>query len=42
MLAFNIDTTQFKSFNGIYQVFGWPPAKSIKWWLLGQKVKSLK
>jgi hypothetical protein len=37
MAAFNIDTTQFQSFTGIYHLFGEPPAKSIKWWLLGQR-----
>jgi hypothetical protein len=42
MTAFKNDRPQFQSFTGSYQAFEQPPAKSIKWCLLGQKKKKLK
>jgi hypothetical protein len=30
MVAFNIGKSQFQSFTGSYQVFGYPPAKSME------------
>jgi hypothetical protein len=42
MTAFKNDKPQFQSFTGSYQAFGEPPAKSIKWLLLGQNKKDLK
>jgi hypothetical protein len=41
MTAFKNDKPQFQSFTGSYQAFGEPPAKSIKWLLLGQNKKTL-
>jgi hypothetical protein len=41
-MAFKNDKPQFQSFTGSYQAFGEPPAKSIKWLLLGQKKQNLK
>jgi hypothetical protein len=42
MTAFKNDRPQFQSFTGSYQAFEQPPAKAIKWCLLGQKKKKLK
>jgi hypothetical protein len=36
------DKPQFQSFTRSYQAFGEPPAKSIKWLLLGLKKQNLK
>jgi hypothetical protein len=40
--GFQNDKPQFQSFHGSYQAFCEPPAKSMKWLLLGQKKKALK
>jgi hypothetical protein len=42
MTAFKNNKPQFQSFTGSYQAFYEPPAKSIKWLLLGQKKKDFK
>jgi hypothetical protein len=41
MMAFKNDKPQFQSFTGSYQAFGEPPAKTIKWLLLGAKTQNL-
>jgi hypothetical protein len=42
MTVFKNDKPQYQSFTGSYQAFGEPPAKSIKWSLVGQKKEKTK